>query len=181
MNNKNNMKHYLLILAAFSALGACAQTKKGITVNSKAKAANGIVKVQIFLQERMPGTLRVDDNGQPLTQGPFLDYKAIVETLSGKQPTFMKVWIDGVSYFATPIEVKAPYTVGVDKSSQQPVVVNAKAGNKLWQLDLQKDETKPKQMKSSNTNTFVEGEYKGKNFSMPINTPVIRLASPLYP
>jgi hypothetical protein len=177
------MKNFLLTLLAFTTLGACAQTrKKGVQIDNHPQSKNGIVKAQFFLQERMPGTLAVDENGKPVHQGPYLDYKAIVETMPGSQPAINRIWIDGKSYSVTANEVASPYKAGLAKESQEPVIVSAAKGNKIWELLLQKDETGARSRSNKNNSSaiVIEGTYNGKKFSLPVNTIVKRLASPLY-
>jgi hypothetical protein len=180
---KNEMKNFLLTLLAFTTLGACAQTrKKGVQIDNHAQSKNGIVKAQFFLQERMPGTLAVDENGKPVHQGPYLDYKGIVETVLGRQPVINKIWIDGTPFSVSTNEVASPYKVGVSKDSEQPIVVSAAKGNKIWELLLQKDETGASNRSNKNNSSaiVIEGTYSGKKFSLPVNATVKRLASPLY-
>jgi hypothetical protein len=177
------MKNFLLTILAFTVLGACAQIrKKGVQNDNRAQSKNGIVKAQFFLQERMPGTLAVDENGNPVHQGPYLDYKAIVETMPGRQPVINKIWMDGTSYSVTANQVASPHKAGVAKETQEPVIVSAAKGNKIWELLLQKDETgaSGKSNKNNSSNIVIEGTYSGKKFSLPVNTIVKRLASPLY-
>jgi hypothetical protein len=130
----------------------------------------------------MPGTQLVDDNGNPVHQGPYLDYKAIVETTPGMQPTFSKVWIDGKSYSVSATEVTSPHKMGVAKDSDQAVVISSNKGNKMWELFLQKDEgaNKNDKLKTTSSGIVIEGSYKGKAFVLPVNGIVKRLASPMY-
>jgi hypothetical protein len=177
----NNMKNSLLLFFSLAFFYACAQPRNNNQLKNKLQAKNGIIKTEVFLQERMPGTIAVDENGNPMRQGPFLDYKAIVETAPGKQPTFNRVWIDGKSFSVLVNEVIAPYKVGLSKESQQPINVDAGKGNKIWELSLQEDEVDKSLKKSNSTGIVIEGSYNGKAFTLPLNNiPVRRLSSPLY-
>jgi hypothetical protein len=176
----NNIKSSLLLFFSLAFFCACARPGSNQPKNN-VQAKNGIIKTAFFLQERMPGTIAVDENGNPMTQGPFLDYKAVVETAPGKQPSFNKVWIDGKSYTVSVTEVSAPYKIGLSKDSQQPINVDAGKGNKIWELSLQEDEVDKSFKKSNSRGIVIEGSYNGKAFALPINNiPIRRLASPLY-
>src|ERR1700750_819039 len=81
------MKNLLLIIS-MSVVGwsACAQS-------------SAVKKVYVFLQERMPGNIPVDDNGKPLKGVDTLHF--IYMECSGKaKPVINEVWIGNKCFTA---------------------------------------------------------------------------------
>jgi len=143
------MNYRLTIGAAFSLFNiiSCAQAKYGIK------------KVDAFFRENQPGNIRMDEQHNPINSGPDTVYSIYLET-KDVAIKWVGAWKNGKPYsiVSTAID-ETPYQVGVDKLSNQNVILEPVAGNKLWQLQLEPTENKSKPPVKTTTDEII---IKGK-------------------
>lgn len=133
----------------------------------------GIVHVYPFVEERMPGNIRTDENGKPLPKGPTTVDLIFVEASSDKIQ-WKYAWKNGRTFLITSSRItQLPYEVGRKKSDNEKVLLSPANGNQLWQLDLHPAEkNKIAPMKADAGEIILEGFYKGKKVLRKINKQV---------
>ncbi|RYZ24002.1 MAG: hypothetical protein EOO16_02735 [Chitinophagaceae bacterium] len=101
-----------------------------------AQAQCGTRNTQAFLRVIFPGTIPVDDSGQPLRQGPDSTYTVYLESAS-KNVADGYAWVNGKAYAAHPFRQDAAEVIGKAKRSGEPVRINAATGNYAqWRIEL---------------------------------------------
>ena len=137
------------------SLGSCAQTKLGI------------VKAHAYMQLNMPGTIPVGDEHK----GPDTVYRVYVETRAGINFNCIGAQIGQNSYKILSSKVSPPINIGISENGEA-AIVNAKKGNNLWQLNLEKND--PIQFVKnygggSKIIVTLKVKYKKKNYTYPIS------------
>jgi hypothetical protein len=162
------MKKLVLLTLIVVSLTSCAQMNKSI------------VKAAAFYTIPIPGTIPVDDAGQPLAIHREKVYNVFLE-VKDNSTVWAKAWTDGKLFSVIPQAIKGTtVVVGKRRRDGTQIVMKAGAQSSLVQLELAPGEvyTKPPQT-LANGEILLEGKWKGKNFYYKIPT-VIELASPEY-
>jgi hypothetical protein len=162
------MKKLVLLTAIAISLTSCAQMNKSI------------VRASAFYTIPIPGTMQVDDAGQPF---PIQRTKVYTIFLEVNENAFewTKAWADGRVFNVVPHAAKESSVVAGKKVvNNEQVMVRAAKGNFLQHLELSPDETPgaPPQ-KINDGELLLEGKWKGKRILYKITT-VTELASPEY-
>lgn len=117
------MKHILAGFLSFILLASCS-------------SKYGIVKAEAYSRKIIGGTIKVDRNGNPANSGISQQYLIYVETDTLKPfPEWKTVWVDQQAYSARPAEINSNQVIGKTMEGQD-VVLNARPGNRIWQLVL---------------------------------------------
>ena len=144
---------------------------------SRAQSNYGIKKIRAFYTERLPGNIPVDQNGNSLYKGPDTLITIYAE-ISGKGPEWKTAWYHNVSYtVSSSLVLQTPYEAGTRAIDGKKVILKPAAGNKLWQLILQKGNDKiklPQKIRSGEI--LLSGKYRDKNFLYKIGS-LIQLTS----
>ena len=97
----------------------------------------GIVNAEAYIRKITAGTVKVDRNGGRTNSGVSYQHLIYVETDTSRPlPQWRTVWANGQSFAASAVEVKTPNQVIGKTVDGKDAIVNAKAGNRLWQLVL---------------------------------------------
>lgn len=131
----------------------------------------GIKKIRAFYTERLPGNIPVDPNGNSLYKGPDTLITIYAE-ISGKGPEWKTAWFNNLSYtISSSLVSQTPYEAGTRAIDGKKVILKQAAGNKLWQLTLQKDNIKIKlPQKIRPGEILLSGKYRGKSFLYKIDS-----------
>ncbi|MDQ6609902.1 MAG: hypothetical protein M3Y85_08790 [Bacteroidota bacterium] len=162
------MKKIMTLMLGAVSLAGCAQMNKTI------------IKAAAFYTIPTPGTIQVDDRGNPVQPQRRKVYNIFME-IKGPSPEWTKAWVDEKSYSVISLTVQEKKVIiGKKKSDDQKIVMEAGKGNILVQLELS-----PGQNYKRPPNTvmpgelLLEGKWKGKLFYYKIAN-VMELASPEY-
>jgi hypothetical protein len=144
------MKQFYILLAAFAfSVQIFAQTE-------------GASKVYGYKQAVLPGTVRVDDNGNELPRKKQYNY--FIYLASSTRVTPVEIWINGEPYFAEAISVTAPveYTHPTSGNLKVKILV-PKTTRRVLQLSstgkkVQKPNKKGKLLSKKNELVII---YKG--------------------
>ena len=146
---------------------------------TKAQSYN-IIKSQAFFRTSTAGNIPVAENGKPTDKGITKDYLIYVETKGTLFPQWETAYIDGLPYSIRTVEVtNTPVKLGPLKGQKEPVTVNKRSGNRLWQLALTPQQTEARQTARTQTITL-SGTFRNKSFNYQI-TKVQELAKRFNP
>jgi hypothetical protein len=163
-----SMRVVILVATIVISFGSCAQMNKSI------------IKAEAFYMIPTPGTIPVDDAGQPIPIQRNKMYNVFLE-VNGPVPEWTKAWTDGRFFSIISLPIKEKTTiVGKRKEDDQKVVMAAGKGNTLLQLELAPNELfqkPPQPLKRGEI--LLQGKWKGKPFYYTV-TKVRELASPEY-
>ena len=134
----------------------------------------GIVENKVYVRQSRSGTIRTNDNGKAMSSAPGKEYLIYVETDSSKPSVqWETAWVEQKPYSIRPIEITNPNQVIGKSGDGKEVVMNAKNGNRLWQLVLMPSTTSiadaKLQQKIDNTKILLAGLWKGKDFTYKIS------------
>jgi hypothetical protein len=134
-----------------------------ISIISCAQSKYGIRKVDAFFSEHLPGNIPVDSDGNSLYPGPDTINTIYLET-KGVSIKWIAAWKNGKSFsvVTTAIE-ETPFEAGVNKLSDKKIILKPAAGNKLWLLQLVKDETPSKSPVKAKPGEIILKGKSGKN------------------
>ena len=139
-----------------------------------------IVRAEAFYTIRTPGTIAVDDKGQPVPIQQNKVYSVFLE-VKGQVPEWTRAWADEKFFNIIALPLKEKNTViGSIKENDQQVVMAASNGNTLLQLELSPNELfqkSPEVLKPGEV--LLEGKWQGKPFYHKVQK-VVELASPMY-
>lgn len=162
------MKLIIVLAAAVASFTSCAQVNKSI------------VKGSAFYTIPTPGTIAVDDSGNPLPVRRNKVYTIVLEVKDGI-PEWSKAWIDNKLFTVIPLAVKqSSMAVGKKRADGNEIVMEAAKGNSLLQLELSPQDSyqqPPQSLKQGEL--LLEGKWKGKPFYYKIPM-LTELASPHY-
>jgi hypothetical protein len=157
---------FLILLLSSHSLISCSQSRYSIR------------KINAFLMVKMPGNIPVDENGKSLFNGPDTLITIYIE-ISGKEPEWKTAWYNNSSYaVSSSLISQTTYEAGTKKTDGKKVILKPAAGNKLWQLILQRDNDKikiPQKIRSGEI--LLSGKYRDKNFLYKINS-LFQLTTP---
>jgi len=140
----------ILILCISASMVSCSQSK------------NLVKKSYSFFTERLPGALRVDENGNPEPIKIDTIRIVYVET-SVKLISWDSAWIDGrVFKIGSQIMVTSPYEVGSPVFGDMKIILNASDSNYLWQLYLDAVPNQIIKASDKKEEILIQGTYKGK-------------------
>lgn len=130
---------------------SCAQTK-------------GLVKnIHAYYSEKTPGTVRTDENGNPLPVKIDTVIVVYVETTT-KLIAWDTAWKDNRMYKIIPQLIDpVPFEAGFEKGGKEKIFINTDTNHFLYQLYLQPTGTNLLPPKSIEVNRILlKGQYKGK-------------------
>lgn len=152
----------------------------GVSLAGCAQMNKSIIKAAAFYTIPTPGTIPVDDSGNPIQIQHSKVYRIFLE-VKGSSPQWTKAWIDEKLFSVIPITVKEKKVViGKRKTDDQKIVMEAGNGNSLVQLELSpgvNSQRPPQVIKPGDL--LLEGKWKGKPFYYKVSK-VMELASPEY-
>ncbi len=162
------MKNMILLATIIISVTSCAQLNKSI------------VKASAFYTVRTPGTIPVDDAGQPLAMQLNKVYNLFLE-VKDSSLEWIKAWTGDKVFNLIPIAVKGRSAViGKKRAGGKEIVMTAGEGNFLVQLELSPNNTYQKAPQAlKQDDVLLQGKWKGKPFYYKIPT-VTELASPEY-
>ena len=134
----------------------------------------GIVESKVYVRQSRSGTIRTNDNRKAISSGAGKEYLIYVETDSSKPSIqWETAWIEQKPYSIRPIEITNPNQVIGKSGDGKEVVMNAKKGNRLWQLVLMPSTTSitdaDLQQKIGNAKILLTGSWKDKEFTYKIS------------
>ncbi len=119
------MQRCQYILFFLFTISACAQTKP-LVLNGYA-----------YEQVRIAGTIATDHDGNPITKGIDTLYTIYLETNTNTAPQVQQILIDNRAYKPSIITLaERRVDVGIGTPNSRRIIVEAKDGNNLWQIDL---------------------------------------------
>ncbi|WP_345255393.1 hypothetical protein [Flaviaesturariibacter amylovorans] len=101
---------------------------------ASAQAPSKVRRLDAYLAIRYPGTIPVDDAGNPMRRGVDSAWTIVAETRTTKM-NWGYAWRGGRIYTIAATRV-TELNVGKTKEGGLPIVRRAAAGNYLWQLEL---------------------------------------------
>jgi hypothetical protein len=149
----------LILFLSFNSLISCSQSGYSIR------------KVSAFFTVKMRGNIPVDEHGKSLFNGPDTLITIYAE-ISGKGPVWKTAWCNNASYTVSSSLISVtPYEAGTKAGDGKKVILKPAAGNKLWQLTLQKDNDKIKlPQKNKSGEILLSGKYLNKIIFNKINS-----------
>ena len=149
---------------AINALPGCAQSMYNIQ------------NTYVYTKEIFPGNIPVGRNGKPLRRGIDTATIVYIETKVGVMPILNTAVKNGKVFNVSTIEVNEDSVIiGKEKSDSGLIIIRAKKGNRLWQLQFNEQETitaAPGTKPNYQNQIFLFGIYDHKKISIPINKPV---------
>lgn len=128
-----------------------------------AQGKYGIMKIDAFWTEHIPGTIPVDANGQSLYNGPDTLYSIYLET-NGRKVEWDKAWKNGKAYsIVTTLITTYPHDAGFEKATGKKNILIPAKGNQLWVLHLapiDQKTTVPAYLKTGQM--IIQGKYGSK-------------------
>lgn len=158
---------YTVILAVcFYTVPSCAQTKIPV------------VKADAFYTIPVPGTIAVDENGQPRNNKRDTVFSIFAETKE-TNINWEKAWTNGHSYSLTSVN-KTNSKIEIGEGATKKITLTPQSGNTIWQLELSNDQKneKPPQRLSA-MEILLKGQWKNKSFFYKIKS-AKELPSPMY-
>ena len=148
-----------------------------------AQQPSGILNAYAFMREHFAGTIAVDEKGNELPRGVDTINLIYIET-RGEMPTISRAWKNGEAFRIrfVPINDKV-LELGNRQLDDKKLVLRPKAGNKLWQLQLEQVHDKRAQpaLKGYNKNDVIlEGVYKKNKFVYTIKDIIMLASIPSY-
>ena len=131
-----------------------------------------VKNIYAYKTERMPGTIRVNENGEQISPKSFISYQLYAESTAAV--LWQKAWIAGKSYAVTASEItQFPLQAGVDRNSGKAILIKHKPGVKLFEIALVSDADKvPAPSNASPGKIILKGIYKNKVILKTINNVV---------
>ncbi|MDB5208089.1 MAG: hypothetical protein JWR72_3164 [Flavisolibacter sp.] len=163
-----SMRIMILLAAIVISFGSCAQMNKSI------------VKAEAFYMIPTPGTIAVDDAGQPIPVQRNKVYSVFME-VKDSSLQWTKAWADNKFFSIIPLPINGKTAmIGNKKENDQKVVMAAGNENILLQLELAPNELfqKPPQLLTPGE-VLLEGKRQGKLFYYKVSK-AVELASPMY-
>ena len=152
------------IVFAINALPGCAQSRYNIQ------------NTYVYTKEVFPGNIPVGRNGKPLRRGIDTVTIVYIETKAATMPAWNTAVKNGKNFSVSAIEVNEDSVIiGKEKSDSGLIIIKAKKGNRLWQLQFSEKETTtaaPGTKPNYQNQIFLYGIYEHKKISIPINKPV---------
>jgi hypothetical protein len=148
-------------------------------VCSSAQASKTVIRATAFFTVPTPGTIMVDENGNPRQTQRQKVYTVFVE-IKGTTPAWTKAWTDNKTFSVLARPVSGGSAVaGKRKTDDKRLVVKSSGGNVLQQLEFSPaiDQRSP-QLVGPNE-ILLAGRVKGKTFYYKISA-LTELASPEY-
>lgn len=149
---------------------------------SCAQSKSIIRDVHGYFIERMPGNIRVGDNGEPMPGNQSAIIYTFYAETSTKNVTWSKAVIQKKQYTIT-ASLKKDKTIeaGLDKNIQEPVFIKAANGGFLWQLDLLPTENaEGVQSTSEKEGVWLIGIFNGKQVEKKIDKLIELYTPPSY-
>jgi hypothetical protein len=148
-------------------------------LQSCAQINKAIVKSTGYFFIPTPGTIAVNDKGEPLPGKRDSVFLLFVE-IKADNIQWESAWKDGRSFILTATKVKAKVTIGQTKARNQKVEVLPPSPNTLWQLTLSDDEKRSLAPQITTPDEILlKGRIKNENVFVRVR-PLIELTSPLY-
>jgi len=127
-----------------------------------------VEKAQAFFTVSIPGTQRVDDNGNRINPEPITARFIYLECKYSGKPKIDSVWYNGLLFTASVADSEEKTaTIGIKKDNGKPVMLKAKKGNHVWRIDLVQPDGKTLQHKSVKK-ILIKGKLDKTKFSYTI-------------
>lgn len=131
------MRPLLLLISLCCMLNSCGISKYGIK------------NAWVFTEERFPGNIQVDDQGNQVTKAVMVETAVFLETKTKELPVWTSLEIDGQSYQITENKlVQSPFTIGKNKMDESPVTIVAAEGNFLYRISIEPVDPQKVQIKN---------------------------------
>lgn len=151
-----------------------------IAVSSCAQQRKAVVKAYAFYMVPTPGTIPVDENGQPLEYKIDTVFSVFVETRNADMQ-WLRAWKKNASFALSSSRIKSgSIVVGASRPENKEIRLRAKEGHTLWQLHLsaeQKTVSAPQSLKGQDL--LLQGKWKNGTVYHTIRS-WTALASPLF-
>lgn len=151
-----NIKYFLFYSFLCTGLLACAQSKYGVK------------NLYATYTVHLPGNVAVDKDGNTIATRDTLNV-IYIET-SSDEIQWKRAWKDEKTYsILITLITTSSLDVGVNKITNEKMILRAAEGNKLWELRLIPDEKKfAAPSKILPGEIILEGIYRGKKFTQKI-------------
>ncbi len=137
---------------------------------------SSIQKTYAFTREELPGTIMVDEKGEPVKHKGDTTNIIYLET-KGTVLDYQIAWIKGIPYKINLLPVnESRVRVGQLMNADKDVVITPKTGNKLWQVVLEPVVLNAKQPVIKGvqpTDIILQGDYKRRKFFYTIKNRVM--------
>jgi hypothetical protein len=135
---------------------------------------HGIAESKAYVRQLIAGTVRSNDNGKQMNSGVSKEYLIYIETDISKPPIHWETaWIEQKPYSIRPVEIVIPNQVIGKTTDGKEVVMNAKKGNRLWQLVLiptdRSKEDSELRIKINKAKILLIGSWKNKPFTYKVS------------
>ncbi|QEC55349.1 hypothetical protein [Flavisolibacter ginsenosidimutans] len=137
-----------------------------------------MVKARGYFMIPTPGTIAVDDSGNPLNASRDTVFTLYVETKS-KTVKWERAWKNGRSFALIPSQINKEEIVGTAKKDNGKIVIAPGNSNTLWRLELADDQKKEKLPQAAQQGILLKGRSGNKPFYIVIKS-LTELASPEY-
>jgi hypothetical protein len=123
----------------------------------------GISKSHAYTRKITAGNIPVDHNNRPTTSGVQTVHIIYIETAPMQEPVWDTAWVEGKPFSIQMLKIPGnKATIGKTKDEQKEVMVQAAAGNMLWQLLLTPISSSTKSLTSKKAPILLRGKWKGK-------------------
>ncbi len=160
---------FVFVYAVLLALPACSQVK------------NSVVKSDAYYRIPRPGTIQVDESGEPVKSRRDSVFYLYVETVAGNIE-WQRAWKGQRSFslIATKLAANAQAPAGL-KQDEQPANRASKPGSTLWQIELSDDQQRtPAPQPVQGPEILLSGKKDGRLFYVRTKT-LSELPSPIFP
>ena len=164
------MKHFIIAISFFAiALSASCQSKSGIK------------KAYAFIEISNPGTIMMDDNGNPVKPNMIIHRFIYIENKGNTKPDIESVQYKNeiLTVLVLPVN-SSPEEAGKKKMNGEKILLNPAKGNTLWKLELQPLDPKKKINSASSVNKIIINEIKDRKHLKFIMDRDTELQGPMY-
>ncbi len=157
-----------IILSSF--LISCSSPKVSSILN--------VSEALIFTKQEFAGNIQVDENGNPLQKGYWLQHFLVVEIMGDALPKWESLEINGKQTVIKETEISDSVLLGKEKNSSNKIILFPKKGGKLMLL---KFEDHFSEVVLQNSQFFLIGKLKDKTIKFLIEKEPIWLENELRP
>jgi hypothetical protein len=109
-----------------------------ISVLSCAQSKHLVKKVYATYTVHLPGNIMVDKNGNSISRGDTLN---VVYVVTLGQIHWARAWKNGRNYSVIQTLItETPFEAGINKMTNEKIILHSTNGNKLWKLQLVPEE-----------------------------------------
>lgn len=150
------------------------------SMSGYAQSSKAILRFNAYFTVPTPGTIMVDENGNPRQQQRQKVYVAVIET-KGIKPLWTKAWAKDKFFTLVSLPVNGDSVfVGKRKTDEKRIVLKASKGNFLQHIEFSPATTYQRPPHAVGVNEILlEGKTKGRVFYHKVSG-LTELASPEY-